>query len=227
MKTRLFLLPLVSLIATVLFSSISHAQTSRPRGDLPGGGIYMLMNKAIQKDVDITPEQLEDLDKLRKEHYSAMRNAYSSMQDVPLERRRAMMEKIREKQVKRTANLEKKVNNILMPIQSDRLKQIFMQQQIRAMGFSGIVNSDALAKELGLTEKQEKELRAKAMELQKSLQERMVQLRKEAHAELFKVLTPEQQAKIKKITAEPFEYPRYTPPSDHQPNRSDVRRKTK
>ena len=66
----------------------------------------------------------------------------------------------------------------------------------------------SVADELGLTDAQREKIRAKAEKLEAELRQKLAELRAQAQAELLKELTPQQQAKIKEMYGEPFEFRR-------------------
>jgi Spy/CpxP family protein refolding chaperone len=68
-----------------------------------------------------------------------------------------------------------------------------------------------VADELGLTDAQREKIRAKAEKLEAELRQKLAEMRAQAQAELLKELTPQQQAKIKEMYGEPFEFRRDEP----------------
>ncbi len=208
MKIKLFIVAFVALLAAVMFTNVASAQPGRGGGGFMGGGsMGLLMNEDVRKELEIVEDQEKKLREVGEKMREKMREAFSGMRDASSEDRQAMWEKARTKMREVQTEMQKDVDKILLPHQRDRLKQLALQQSIRYRGMSGALGGDTLSKELGLTEKQKEKLRAKAEEVQKKLQERIAKLRKEAEEDLLDVLTPEQQAKIKKLIGEQFEMP--------------------
>jgi hypothetical protein len=101
----------------------------------------------------------------------------------------------------RQKETEEELNNILLPQQRDRLKQITFQMQNR-----GSVTGRGVAEALGLTEEQREKLQAKDRELQTEINKKIAELRAEGREQLLKELTPEQQAKYKELVGDQFEF---------------------
>ncbi|RCS54325.1 hypothetical protein DTL42_04050 [Bremerella cremea] len=129
-----------------------------------------------------------------------MQDMFRGMRGASEEERQEMFDKLRSSR----EDAEKGLSKILMPKQMERLKQIQVQQQARGRGGLSIT-SDEIASELGLDQAQIAKLEAKAEQLQEEMRAKVAELRKQADDELVKMLTPEQQAKWKKMVGEPFE----------------------
>lgn len=213
MVLRNYLVFAVFSAATVAFmGSSAMAQGRGPRGGGfggPGGGgkLMLLQDEAVQKELEIVPDQLKELEKIRDAMRTQMRDAFSGMRDLPDDQRRAAFDKMREKMRGMMQETEAKVNKILLPNQVERLNQIDLQQQLRRRGADSAVTSDAMVKALGITDAQKKQLQEKAAEVQKELQTKIQKAREEAQKEILSVLKPDQQAKFKKLIGEQFQMP--------------------
>ncbi len=101
-------------------------------GGLGGGGgglTGLLARPEVQKELELVPEQITDLQKLGEGGRDRMREMFSGLQDI--EDREERMTKMRELMEKAQADLEKEISKILLPHQMKRLKQLAFQQRLR------------------------------------------------------------------------------------------------
>ena len=195
---------LMTLAASLMLTSTAMAQGFRGGG---GMGMDMLRNEAVQKELDLVPDQMEKLTAIGEKAQGMFREMFSGFRDLSAEERQAKMEEIREKMEEARENLETEIKDVLLPQQIDRLQQISLQRRMRYMGTSGVLGSDTLAEKLGITEEQKKKLQEKQQKVQEELNKKIQKLREEAREELMQVLTPEQQKTLKEMIGEPFEMP--------------------
>lgn len=150
----------------------------------------LLAREDVQKELDLVEDQLAQLGKLRDS--MDMRAMFDKVRDLPQEERMAKGREIMEAAQK---NMQDKIDEILLPHQADRLKQLALQFQMRGGG----LGSDEVGEKLGIPEEQREKIREKSRELEQ-------QLRKKLQEDLLKELTPEQQAKHKELVGQPFEF---------------------
>lgn len=175
-----------------------------------GGATQLLQDDSVKKELDLVDEQVANLQdiasKLQEETRAQFQGFdFGSLRDLSDEERDARMAPIREKGEKLTAAAQKQIDEVLLPHQRERLKQLMVQSTMR-FGADRALTTGTLAEELGITEEQKQKLAAKQEEVQASLQEKMAKLRQEAQDELFSVLEPSQQAKLKSLIGKPFTF---------------------
>ena len=195
-----------------------------------GASLMLLMSKQVQKELEIVDEQKEKLQKLAdeamQEMREGMRERFAGLRDLPDEERRAKFDEIRKEMEGRAEKMMKKVEEVLLPHQIDRLKQIQLQMQ-----GGSVTSNPKVAEELKLTEEQKEKLRKIRDELQekmrgfgekfrglrdlegeareakiKELREEITKLRKEGEEKALAVLTGEQRAKLEKMIGKKFEF---------------------
>jgi Spy/CpxP family protein refolding chaperone len=207
----------VAFVAAVLLMTASDAMAQRGRGGRgqggggfggggfggPGGGgrLAILMNEDTQRDLDVVEDQVSKLRELQQDMRDDMRSAFEGLQDLSDEERREAFQKMRSKMETITADYDKKIDEVLLPAQREKLNELFLERTVRFQGVAGLSN-DAVGKALGLTEEQRKALREKAEKVQEELQEKIAKLREESEEEILSVLPAEQREKVKKIAAE-------------------------
>jgi Spy/CpxP family protein refolding chaperone len=211
--------PLIASALLLCIPPLALAQAGRaaPAAQPWGGNtlaqaIYWLSYDQMVQELDILPDQKEQLDKLRLGAQTRMSEAYKSIdfKDVPPERRSAKYNEVIQRVNEETA---KEVEKILLPHQIRRLKQIMTQTRLAQLGYGGgaaALGGDELAAELGLTDEQLAELKKKEEEvrqdLQKKTQEFYKKLQEESREKMFSVLTAAQRKKLDELIGEKFEW---------------------
>ncbi|MHB0959815.1 MAG: hypothetical protein ACYC0X_30185 [Pirellulaceae bacterium] len=153
--------------------------------------LALLGREEVQKELVLVDDQLSQLEELRDNN--DMRAMFEKLRDLPQEERMAKGRELMEASQKKT---QQQIDEILLPHQADRLKQLVHQFQLRG---GGGLASEEVGEKLGISEEQREKLRTKARELEQQLRKKLVD-------DLLKELTPEQQAKYKELVGEPFEF---------------------
>lgn len=181
-----------------------------PGGPFGGGIMGLAVRNEVQQELQLVDEQKEKLrglsDEMRNKVSGELRGMFEQMRDLSDDERRAKFDEIRAKVETINSEFEKKLGEILLPHQLDRLKQIDLQSKIRRNGAAALTNGD-VAQALNLTEEQRAKLEKRATEVQEELQTKIRELQAEARQKIIDVLTPEQQATLKKLTGDQFDMP--------------------
>jgi Spy/CpxP family protein refolding chaperone len=200
---------MVALVLVVGMLATAQAQPpdrgpGRPSGGFRVGITQLLQNEAIQKELKLGEEQINQLKDIRDE----MRKSEG----------RPTPEKL--------AEIEKQVKDILEPEQLKRLEEIRLQLNLRMQGVRALSEGD-LAEKLGVTDEQKEQLNKISEESRAKIGEafprpeggdrpqltdeqraarmtKMQELRKEAYEQAIKVLTPEQKEKLDGMTGKEF-----------------------
>ena len=200
---------LVGMMMLAMFAGAALAQPGGGRGG-PGGGfggfgtspIDLLGREDVQKELELLPDQDEQIQEIRNSARDWMRNAFGEMRDVPREERREKFTKLLQESRDET---QKKLDKVLLPHQAKRLKQLAVQMQTRG-GVSRALLGGSLAEELDITDSQKEKLQKKAEELEAEMRDKLAKLRDEARKELLGVLSPAQQKKFEEMVGDSFEF---------------------
>lgn len=173
---------------------------------MPFGGdpFSMLNNPSVQKDLELVDDQVQRIRDINAEFSKQISEQMKSFQGeggaLDLSRAKELGEMIRKLKEQQKSELD----NILLPHQQERLKQVSLQMQMQAMGTARTLSSK-LAEELGISEEQKQRLKQRQEELNKELQEKIKAWREQARKELMKELTPEQRKKLEDMLGASFE----------------------
>lgn len=213
--TRTCRLAALSLMAALFTAAPALAQQGR--GGMGGGmgmvGPGIVAYPAVQKELKLTDEQAEKARTFAQDYQAKMRESMTGLQDLDQSER---MQKMQEIARKHSAEGMKEVEGMLKPEQTARLKQIIFQ----ARGIDAFSDPE-VAKELAITPDQKdkvgnlvetmrSENRAAMQDANGDRQAaaaKQAKIRKETLAKALALMTPEQVAKVKTMTGEPFELP--------------------
>lgn len=219
----------VAVLGLLALSSAVFAQPPGGRGGFgpmggggmmgPGGGanmsLMLLRNEKVQKELDLVDDQKTKIKELGDKAQAEMREAFSGLRDLSQEERRAKMEEMRKKSEARAKETAKKLDEILLPQQKERLDQIELQIQ----GVGALRNAE-VQKTLGITEEQKAKFKTIGEESQKQMRElfekrdemeqgqmreKMQAMQKEVGEKTLGVLTQEQKEKFEKMKGPKFD----------------------
>lgn len=190
-------------------------------GGGPGGGdsTSLLRSEQVQKELDILPDQLTELNKV----FEGSRPDFSQFQglrDLPEDERNKKMEEIRAKMAETQKANREKINGILLPHQAERLKGITIQVRGGAA-----LDDPEIAADLKISDEQKEKIKTTrdaqrekvtAMFQQgqgnnndeaarNAMREKFQNLRKENDTELFAILNSSQRDQLEKMKGEKFE----------------------
>lgn len=164
-------------------------------------GIGLLTQEAIQKELELVGDQIDDIKALQEEQRETMREVIADGRGGD---RAEMMGKLRDM----NKGYEAKASDILLPHQVKRLKQLMVQDQSRRGGgaTSGSLPENII-EELGITDEQLEEMKKKAEEVTKEMNEKIAKIRAEAQDDVLSVLDKDQQSRYKEMVGKAFQFP--------------------
>ncbi len=212
-----WLLSVSAVLGILCVSASSYGQGPGGRGGPPGGGrgfggpgggggLEVLMDENVRKELDIVDDQANKIRTISEKMRDEMREMFSGMRDIPEADRQAKFAELREKMQARAQSMQKEIDEVLLPQQRDRLKQVMLQSRMRNQGTSDSLMSDEIAKELDITDEQKQKLREAAEQAQTEMRQKIEKLRQEAEQKVISVLTTAQQEKLKKLIGNKIEF---------------------
>jgi Spy/CpxP family protein refolding chaperone len=206
----------LSLFVLALAAAPALAQPPAGRAQPPGGrfgggfqmtGAMLLGQKSVQEDLKLSDDQIKKVTDLGEK----TRAAFGGLQGLSREEIQKKMEENRKES-------EKAVAEILKPDQVKRLKQIAFQVAKR-QGLSAALANPDTAKDLNLTDEQKEKLRLLGEDSRKFREELGIQrgqrpneeqqkklddFRKSSEEKVTKMLTADQQSKLKEMAGAEF-----------------------
>jgi Spy/CpxP family protein refolding chaperone len=193
-----------------------------------GGGGYLglLRNEKVQKEIELVADQKEKIEKLAKETNDARREKMGDMSKLSREEMQKKWAEVGKEMQEEAAKTQKKVEEILLPHQVERLKQIQLQSMLQFGPGMALANPDVV-KGLALTDDQQAKIKSINEETMKAMSEmrpgggrpatdeerekrqkardEFDTKRKESNTKLLDVLTAEQKDKLEKMKGEKFD----------------------
>jgi hypothetical protein len=162
----------------------------------------LLGDPSVQKDLELVGDQLKQLQELQKDFSAQMKEQIGDLSKGGIGPDRfkglgELVQKLREQQ-------KTQMQELLLPHQIDRLKQVALQKQMDRSGAAGALTSSEVAEQLGITDEQKERLKKREKEIKEELAKKVVQLREEARQELLQELTAKQREQLKQMTGEKF-----------------------
>jgi hypothetical protein len=171
-------------------------------GGIQSNSIGWLQDDNILSELDVVDEQRQQLQQLCDEIQQRRSDFAATVRDLPADKR---VQYIRDFSSLLTANVDDQVEQILLPHQLERVKQIQLQTKMRRAGVRSLDQKE-LAEALGITDEQREKLKKKQAEVEKQLRKKIDQLRKEALDEVLSVLTAKQREKLKDMVGTEYDF---------------------
>ncbi|HZZ70920.1 MAG TPA: hypothetical protein VFE24_01630 [Pirellulales bacterium] len=155
----------VPAVLVLVATSPAHAQRQGGRGQGGGfgqggggqGNLNTVSLEQVQKELELSDEQKESLKKLGtdiREQARANGGNRQSLRDLSQEDRDKKLAEMRDKAKEQAADVNKKINDILLPAQQTRLKEIALQLK----GTNALMD-DEVQTSLGLSDDQKTQLK--------------------------------------------------------------------
>jgi Spy/CpxP family protein refolding chaperone len=195
------LLPLLVGVVVLAFGLLAQAQPPKSKAPGPqfGGGMGMmgmqgmsglglLSSDQVQRQLNLTEEQRKSLGEIGRKYMTQWRERMTSLQDLSPEERPAKMAELQKQAAKQAQDARKEAEAVLSPQQLDQLREI----TFRRFAQMALANP-RLLDQVEATEEQKGQLR----KLSEELQDKINKLQQETVDSALKVLTPEQQKKLR------------------------------
>jgi Spy/CpxP family protein refolding chaperone len=184
--------------------------------EVPGNDwIGLLQNEKVQTEIDLLDDQKTEIRKVNDESRERMRSVFQGVgnfREASEEEREKMQREMGEKMQANTKETVKRLEGILLPPQTARLKEISLQ--VRG---TGALSDPEVEKQLGISAQQKEQLekvREEQGEKMRALftgdnrdqaREKMTELRKESTDRTLAVLSAEQRDKLEKMKGKPID----------------------
>lgn len=161
-----------------------------------------LFNPSVLKDLEIIGEQKEKIIAIGRDFGAKFQN----LMKAALEARgdQETIKNISQTYSKLQDERSKALENVLLPHQLERVKQVSQQIRMRARGAIGAFQSGELAEELEMTAEQKKQISEIQQQLSQKLAKETARLKAEAKRKVMSVLSMQQKTKLKKLVGEEF-----------------------
>lgn len=187
-----------------------NQRNQRDNQRLTNNILTLLADENVRRELELVDDQISELDEIQDSANQATRDVFSEMQDLPREDRREAFGNIREKIAERLTEFEEEIEDVLLPHQMTRLRQLKYRTPNNRRGGQnnsfGALGNEELLDELGLSDDQKEELEEAMEEAREELAEKQKKWAQDAEEEVLKVLTKKQRDKYRELVGEPFEF---------------------
>lgn len=173
---------------------------------MPAPDVFSLaQNRGVQKEIELVDEQLQQLKKINEDFSKRIQEQMQSIQDnkgnFDIKNAKKLAELIKQLGDEKNSKMEE----VFLPHQLERLKQISIQTQMKRSGEQALFSNRDVIEALDLSKEQQDELKKKAKALKKEMEEKMKEWKEKAREELFDELTREQREKLKAMLGNDFD----------------------
>lgn len=165
-------------------------------GWVPQDDLGLLAMEQYHDDIGLIPEQKDRLAIVRRDLQEQRAKAFADIRKMEPAK---IAEVAQQTESRLKEESQRRVTEILLPHQVERLKQMRVQLQMRSRGAGALANGE-LANTLGLTDDQKKRLAEKQREAELELRRKVEELRKQLVKDIVQeVLTAEQRESLAKL----------------------------
>lgn len=167
----------------------------------------LLQMDRIRTELQITDSQLEGIRKLQAQSNQLINAAVQEvMKAVKEGGERPDIDHLREARENVRKLTDRAIEEILLPEQMTRIREIAFQVEITKMGLGPALTRGKFGEEVGVRPDQKPELIRLAKEIEAGMEEKIAKIKQEARDELLAVLDKEQQGKAKELIGKYFDY---------------------
>lgn len=159
-----------------------------------GGRMGLLADEEVRKELEMVDSQYEELQEMNRE---IQKQAAAQLRDLDFGDA-SWVERLRE--IRQMAG--DKIDNVLLPHQVERLRQLRMQNLLRQRSLVDVITSDPVKTELEVTDEQTKILREEEKKIREELEKKIAKLRMQARDRLLGKLRADQAEKVKMMIGE-------------------------
>ena len=153
--------------------------------------LELLSSPSIQKDLELVDEQKQRIEMMNAEYGDTMVEAMKQLRNGSLSGK-AYTENLIELKAKQAVELE----NLILPHQVQRLRQIRTQTYLGRAGLAGGLLNKKIANPLSITDEQKLELKKLKKEFNERMKKTIAKLNDEHKKEILNVLSSEQKDKL-------------------------------
>ena len=200
-------------------TAISFSSSSVLSGDFIGADqrvhgvdefelMSLLQNQSIRDEIELVEGQYEKMRKRNEEIKAKLNEVASSLmkgQNGTFKLTPEALKKIAERQTELQQNAKADLEDMLLPHQIKRLRQVAFQNQMNRFGAAEALTSGTLAEKLGLSDEQKELLKEKSIEIERRVKKEVAKIRADAKQELYRVLDASQRAMLNELVGEHFQ----------------------
>lgn len=160
----------------------------------------------IADEIEIVEDQRNQIREVRQAMHAKMQEAAKSFGESQRSGKPVKHQAFAQRMQKIQQEMRSKIqDDILLPHQVDRLRQLDLQMKMRHSGPGGALFSQQLTKELGISDAQKARLQTAAKNAQKYIQEELERVQSEARKQVMAELTDAQRERLGELLGNPVD----------------------
>jgi hypothetical protein len=163
----------------------------------------LLANESIRRELKLDDDQYAGVQKIMQESQKRVSEAVRANMAAGNNNLSAGLSELRAESNKRA---EAAIEEILLPKQLERVRQLAYQVEITQLGLGESLISGRLGKEIDIHEDQKQHLTDKAAAIEAEAVQAIAKIRAAARAKLFAELAPDQRKKAEELLGPHFDY---------------------
>ena len=171
---------------------------------------HLLSNESVRRELKLGDDQYAGVKKINAEAQKRMSELFRSrvMQSDGKGPTSISVggNELREIMEENQRVAEEAIEEILLPEQLERVRQLAYQVQVAQVGLGEALVNGKLGQEIGVYEDQKQNLTDRAAKIEAEARAAIVKIRAQARAKLFEELSPEQRKKAEELLGDYFEY---------------------
>jgi hypothetical protein len=165
--------------------------------------LYLLRgNQQIIEDLELVGFQYKELMQVQEDMRTGMRDLVQKINAVKGEERERLINEF-------YGQFRKRVDEILLPHQAKRLRQIAIQSTVVREGKineNGLLNHPAVIAEVGISPEQLKKMNEVAKQEAEKIQKELEKMREEARTNVLEILSDQQRKKLEEVIGVRFDF---------------------
>ena len=166
----------------------------RPAIAMPAPSLWdLISNPSVQADLELVDDQQEQIELLKLQMIRESKQLFNETQGAQDYKQFAKKIGVIKRQY------AERLEEVLLPLQIDRMKQIALQMHLKNSGMANAISSSVVAEVLELTDQQVAKLKEKSLLLKKQLAADIEKLKAKRDQTLLNELTPQQRTKLSEL----------------------------
>jgi hypothetical protein len=155
---------------------------------------YVLGIESVMEQLSLSAQQREGIRSVQSQFVQEQQRDYAALESLPPEQQQAKAMELEQKAQKRGQAMQQQVEGLLSPQQMQQARQIAFR-----MGLPGAVSMPEVAQQIQLSETQQQKIE----QIRQATQQKILDAQLQMGDQFFKVLSPEQQARLQQMMAPP------------------------
>lgn len=168
----------------------------------------LLSNESVRRELQLTDEQYGGAKKIMQESQERVQKSIQAQMSARQEGTALRIggPEFRNMMQENQQAAEAAIEEILLPEQLERIRQLAYQVEVSQTGLGEALVSGRLGKEIDVHEDQKQHLTDRAAKIEEEARQAIIEIRAKARAKLFAELAPEQRKEAEELLGPYFEY---------------------